>query len=401
MSKKQLSILMPCLNEAETLGICIDKAKQWIANSGITTEVLVADNGSTDGSQEIAVSLGARVVAVPQRGYGSALFHGCLAAAGKWIIMGDSDDSYDFSRLDPFIEKLRDGFDLVMGNRFLGGVAPDAMPWKNRYIGNPLLSWIGRLLFRCPSRDFHCGLRAFTKDAFLRMDLRTTGMEFASEMVIKAMLFGMHIAEVPTTLSKDGRSRPPHLLPWRDGWRHLRFMLLFSPRWLFVIPGLILFTISLITYVAILNGPIRLGDVIFDVHTLFFAGTGLVLGYLAVCFGSIIRIFSARVRLLPEHKMLERLRLSPALEVGGGAGILLITGGLVQGAIALLSWGATGFGPLQTGELLRQVSMSSVLIMMGGITLMTSLIMGFLALPTRSAEMGTTLNNQITQVSGW
>jgi glycosyltransferase involved in cell wall biosynthesis len=379
----QLTILMPCLNEAETLGICIEKANHWIASSGIAAEVVVADNGSTDGSQEIALSLGARVVAVPQRGYGSALFHGCMAAAGEWIIMGDSDDSYDFSRLDPFIEKLRDGFDLVMGNRFLGGITRDAMPWKNKYIGNPLLTWIGRMLFRCPSTDFHCGLRAFTKEAFLRMDLRTTGMEFASEMVIKAMLFGMRIAEVPTTLSKDGRSRPPHLLPWRDGWRHLRFMLLFSPRWLFVIPGLILFTISLITYAAILNGPIRLGGVTFDVHTLFFAGTGLVLGYLAVCFGSIIRIFGMRERLLPEHKTLERLRLSPALEVGGGAGLLLIIGGLVQGAIALINWGAVGFGSLQTGELLRQVSMSSVLIMMGGITLMTALIMGFLALPTR------------------
>jgi glycosyltransferase involved in cell wall biosynthesis len=226
----QLTILMPCLNEAETLALCINKANTWASHSGIQTEVLIADNGSTDGSQAIAASLGARVIPVQQRGYGSALSHGCMAAKGEWIIMGDSDDSYDFSNLDPFIQQLREGFDLVMGNRFLGGIVPGAMPWKNRYIGNPILTWVGRLLFKCPAKDFHCGLRGFRKDAFLRMDLRTTGMEFASEMVIKANLFGMCITEVPTTLSKDGRSRPPHLRPWRDGWRHLRFMLLFSPR---------------------------------------------------------------------------------------------------------------------------------------------------------------------------
>ncbi len=203
--------------------------------------MLIADNGSTDGSQNIARSLSARVIQVEQRGYGSALFHGCIAAKGEWIIMGDSDDSYNFSSLDQFVEKLKDGFDLVMGNRFLGGIASGAMPWENRYIGNPILTWVGRLLFKCPAKDFHCGLRGFRKDAFLRMDLRTTGMEFASEMVIKANLFGMRIVEVPTTLSKDGRSRPPHLRPWRDGWRHLRFMLLFSPRWLFLYQGLFYF----------------------------------------------------------------------------------------------------------------------------------------------------------------
>ena len=237
----QLTILMPCLNEAETLALCINKANAWALHSGIQTEVLIADNSSTDGSQAIAESLGARVIPVKQRGYGSALFYGCMVARGEWIIMGDADDSYDFSNLDSFIQKLREGFDLVMGNRFLGGIAPGAMPWKNRYIGNPILTWVGRLLFKCRAKDFHCGLRGFRKDAFLRMDLRTTGMEFASEMVIKANLFGMRIAEVPTTLSKDGRSRPPHLRPWRDGWRHLRFMLLFSPLWLFLYQGLLCF----------------------------------------------------------------------------------------------------------------------------------------------------------------
>ena len=216
-----------------------------------------------------------------------------MAARGEWIIMGDSDDSYDFSNLDPFVEKLREGYDLVMGNRFLGGIAPGAMPWKNRYIGNPILTWVGRVLFKCPAKDFHCGLRGFRKDAFLRMDLRTTGMEFASEMVIKANLFGMRIAEVPTTLSKDGRSHPPHLLPWRDGWRHLRFMMLFSPRWLFFIPGFILFLISTVSYTALLSGPVRIGTVIFDVHTLFFAEAGVVLGFLAIVLGVVIRMFAA------------------------------------------------------------------------------------------------------------
>ncbi|MEN9848072.1 MAG: hypothetical protein RL368_812 [Pseudomonadota bacterium] len=379
----QLTILMPCLNEAETLALCINKANSWISRSGITAEVLIADNGSTDGSQAIAESLGARVVAVKQRGYGSALFHGCMAAKGEWIIMGDSDDSYDFGNLDPFVQKLGEGFDLVMGNRFLGGIAPDAMPWKNRYIGNPILTWVGRVLFKCPAKDFHCGLRGFRKDAFLKMDLRTTGMEFASEMVIKANLFGMRIAEVPTTLSKDGRSRPPHLRPWRDGWRHLRFMLLFSPRWLFLIPGLILFLVSTVSYAALLYQPVQIGSVIFDVHTLFFAETGVVLGFLAIALGIIIRTFGIREGLLQGHSLLEKLRASPVLEIGGLLGISMMIGGVFLGLDALMAWSAVKFGSLMPGVLLRTISFSTMWILLGGITLMTSLIMGFLALPTR------------------
>ena len=379
----QLTILMPCLNEAETLALCINKANAWVLHSGVQTEVLVADNGSTDGSQAIAESLGARVIPVAQRGYGSALFHGCMAAKGEWIIMGDSDDSYDFSNLDLFIQKLREGFDLVMGNRFLGGIAPEAMPWKNRYIGNPILTWVGRLLFKCPAKDFHCGLRGFRKDAFLRMDLRTTGMEFASEMVIKANLFGMRIAEVPTTLSKDGRSRPPHLRPWRDGWRHLRFMLLFSPLWLFFIPGFALFLISMVSYTALLYGPVKLGAVIFDVHTLFFAETGLVLGFLAATLGLVIRMFGIREGLLQDNPLFKKLRTSPVLEIGSTVGILMMLGGMFWGFDALMAWNAADFGPLSPGALLRTISFSTTLIMLGGVTLMSSLIMGFLSLPTR------------------
>jgi glycosyltransferase involved in cell wall biosynthesis len=379
----QLTILMPCLNEAETLAACIKKANAWISSSGIEAEVVIADNGSTDGSQAISESLGARVVPVSQRGYGSALFHGTMAAQGEWIIMGDSDDSYDFSKLTPFVEKLREGFDLVMGNRFLGGIRPGAMPWKNRYIGNPILTWVGRLLFRCPAKDFHCGIRGFSKAAFRRMDLRTTGMEFASEMVIKANLFGMRIAEVPTTLSKDGRSRPPHLRPWRDGWRHLRFMLLFSPRWLFRFPGMALFALSAICYVALLVGPVKIGSVTFDVHTLFFAQSGLILGFLAAAFSVIVRMFVVREGLLQEHQLLARLRKSPALEIGSLLGISMMIGGLILGIDALIAWGSAKFGTLEPGSLLRVISFSTTLITLGGVTILTSLILGFLTLPTR------------------
>lgn len=374
---------MPCLNEAETLATCIQKANAWIARSGVLAEVVIADNGSTDGSQGIAQSLGARVVPVKERGYGAALFHGSMAAAGEWIIMGDSDDSYDFSQLDAFVKKLQQGYDLVMGNRFLGGIAPGAMPWKNRYIGNPVLTWIGRLLFKCPAKDFHCGLRAFRKDAFLKMDLRTTGMEFASEMVIKATLFKMRITEVPTTLSKDGRSRPPHLRPWRDGWRHLRFMLLFSPRWLFIIPGLTLALVSLGAYLSLLEGPVTLGHIHFDVHTLFFTGAGIILGYLSFSFGVIARMFGIREGLLGENAMLEKLRRSPVLEIGSLTGLGLILVGLLSGGWALAEWAREGFGNLSSLPLLRQVSLSTLLVMSGGITIMTSLLIGFLALPTK------------------
>ncbi len=379
----QLTILMPCLNEAETLALCINKANIWASHSGIETEVLIADNGSSDGSQAIAESLGARVITVQQRGYGSALFHGCLAARGEWIIMGDSDDSYDFSRLDVFVEKLREGCDLVMGNRFIGGIASEAMPWKNRYIGNPILTWIGRMLFKCPARDFHCGLRGFRKDAFIRMDLRTSGMEFASEMVIKANLFDMRIAEVPITLSKDGRSRPPHLRPWRDGWRHLRFMLLFSPRWLFFIPGSILFFLCLAIYGSLLSGPVHVGKIIFDVHTLFFAEAGMVIGFLAAALGIITRTIGIREGLLQEHLLLEKLRATPILEIGGAVGFFMMAVGFIVGFDAVRAWSAVRFGSLAEGQLLRTISFSTMLIVLGNITMMTSTIMGFLTLPTR------------------
>lgn len=374
---------MPCLNEAETLATCIRKAQQWIAQSSISAEIVIADNGSTDGSQAIAESLGARVVPVSARGYGLALYGGAHAATGQWIIMGDADDSYDFSDLDSFVVKLRDGFDLVMGNRFTGGIADGAMPWKNRYIGNPVLTKVGRILFKSHIGDFHCGLRGFTKQAFLNMDLRTSGMELASEMVIKATLQKMRIAEVPTTLSPDGRSRDPHLRPWRDGWRHLRFMLLFCPRWLFIIPGAGLSFLSLIAYGLLLSGPVTLGGVEFDIHTLFFVQAGLSLGYLALLLGLAIKLLGIREGLLPGQDLLAKLRASPVLEAGSVTGLVLMTAGLRWGWSAVLTWNEAGFGPLIIGELLRTISLSTTSILIGGITLLGSLIMGFIALPSR------------------
>ena len=379
----KISIVMPCLNEAETLAVCIQKANSWIAKSGLACEVIVADNGSTDGSQDIALTNGARVISVAARGYGSALYAGCQAAEGEWIVMGDSDDSYDFSNLDAFVVKLKEGYDLVMGNRFLGGIKPGAMPWKNRYIGNPILSWVGRVLFRCEAKDFHCGLRAFTKKAFQIMDLRTTGMEFASEMVIKANIFGMKVAEVPIILSPDGRSRPPHLRPWRDGWRHLRFMFLFSPKWLFMIPGIFIVSIILPLYMALLSGPLQLGTIEFDVHTLFYAEAALVIGFLAICLGFIVKLFGIREGLLRTKGNLDNFYSFPLLEIGSIVGLILTIAGAVLALYALNSWRLEGFGNLPTHPLLRMVSLSTVLILFGAITFLMSLIMGFLSLPTR------------------
>ena len=379
----KLTILMPCLNESETLERCINKALEWLEKSKIEGEILVADNGSTDGSLQIAEKNGARVINVEEKGYGAALYHGCLAAKGTYIIMGDSDDSYDFSRLDLFIQKLDEGYDLVMGNRFYGGIEPGAMPWKNKYIGNPVLSWIGKVLFNCPVGDFHCGLRGFTKEAFLRMDLRTTGMEFASEMVIKANLFGMKMTEVPTTLSKDGRSRPPHLRPWRDGWRHLKFMLLFRPRWLFFIPGVMLFILCSVIYLLLLLGPLQFCMVSFGNHTLFYAQTGVVVGILAMALGSVIRIFGMREGLLQDNKILWYFINTPILEVGCIVGVVLIAVGLILGADLLVIWNREDFGSLAHVDIARKVSVSSLSLILGSICFLFSLMMGFLALPMR------------------
>jgi glycosyltransferase involved in cell wall biosynthesis len=383
-SSVELSIVMPCLNEAETLATCIRKARRFLERSGISGEILIGDNGSTDGSQDIALGCGARVVDVKFRGYGAALYHASLTARGRYIIMADSDDSYDFENLEPFVEKLRDGYDLVVGNRFAGGIAEGAMPWKNRYIGNPVLSTIGRVFFRCPVRDFHCGLRGYSAEAFRRWDLRTTGMEFASEMVIKATLMRMRIVEVPTTLSPDGRSRPPHLRPWRDGWRHLRFMLLFSPRWLFLVPGAVLMLAGFLVGALLMRGPMRVGGVVFDVDTLLYAALATLSGFEAICFGVFTKIFAIGEGLLPEDPSLTRFFRYINLEVGlaiGAAVLLMGVGGTLG---SLWWWRQHGFGPVEAGQMLRLVIPSALGVTLGFQIILSSLFLSVLGLRTRS-----------------
>lgn len=382
----ELTILMPCLNEIETLEVCITKAQNWLSSSGVSGEILIADNGSTDGSQSLATSLGARVIDVPEKGYGSALFTGCSAAKGKYIIMGDSDDSYDFSQLDNFYNGLKDGHDLVMGNRFKGGIEPGAMPWKNKYIGNPFLTFLGRTLFKTPSSDFHCGLRGISKQAFEELDLRTTGMEFASEMVIKASVFGLDVVEVPTTLNKDGRSRPPHLRPWRDGWRHLRFMTLFSPKWLFFIPGLALSIICFLLYLFLLTGPISFGSISLDLNSLFITEAGVVSGFTWASLGLVARIVAMREGLLAPHTRLVKIQKAPSLELGGLLGLAIWALGVILSLIALGIWGSMNFGAIENGQLLRIISASTLLTILGSEIIAFSLLIGFLSLPTRNSR---------------
>lgn len=380
----EVSIVMPCLNEAITVASCVREAVAAIASSGTTGEVIVADNGSTDGSRELAAAAGARVVPVAARGYGAALRGGIQAAHGRYILMGDCDCSYDFSHLPRFLERLRAGDDLVMGNRFRGGIHPGAMPWKNRYLGNPVLSLIGRLFFRSNIGDFHCGLRAFSRSAFERMKLQTLGMEFASEMIIKSVLFGLRVSEVPTVLRKDGRDRPPHLRPWADGWRHLRFMLLFSPRWLFWYPGLTLLASGLAVGSALLTGPVSVGGVTFDVHTLLFAAVAVLIGFQATSFALLSKFFAIRAGLhLPEARF-ERWFRHVTLEAGLIFGLLLVAFGALLSVGAVWIWGGHGFGPLQPSETLRWVIPGALCLVLGCQMILTSFLLGVLRLDTRS-----------------
>lgn len=379
----ELSIVMPCLNEAETLELCIRKAQSYLIWSKVSGEIVVGDNGSTDGSQEIAARLGVRVIPVPIRGYGAALYGAVTAAHGRYCIMGDADDSYDFEDLDAFVEKLRAGYDVVMGNRFQGGIRPGAMPWKNRYIGNPILSTIGKILFRAGVGDFHCGLRGFTKSAFQKMDLRTTGMEFASEMVIKAKLMGLKMTEVPTTLSRDGRSRPPHLLPYRDGWRHLRFMLLFSPNWLFLYPGIVLMLIGLAAGGLLLGQPIHVSSARLGLDTLIYCSTCVVVGFQAILFSLLSRVYAIREGLYPDtardHTLFRRITMEHGLVIG--AGILLA--GLVATLYAVWNWKQHAFGDLDIERIARIVIPSSVAISLGIEIMLFSLLLSTFSLNVR------------------
>jgi glycosyltransferase involved in cell wall biosynthesis len=382
----EFSIIMPCLNEAETLEVCVRKALAFLEKHHISGEVVVGDNGSTDGSQDIARRCGARVVNVPVRGYGAALYYATLGCRGRYAIMGDSDDSYDFTDLMPFIEKLRQGYDLVMGNRFLGGIKPGAMPWKNRYIGNPILSSIGRLLFHCPAKDFHCGLRGYSIEGFAKMDLQTTGMEYASEMVIKSTLLGLKIAEVPTTLSPDGRSRPPHLRPWRDGWRHLRFMLLFSPRWLFLVPGLLLILLGSAMGALLLGGPVTVFSLRLDVHSLLYCAAAVEIGFQAIAFAVFAKVYAISNGLLPADPRLSRLFRIITLEVGVVCGLVLLMLGLAGSVAALFWWRSTGYGALDVDRVLRLVIPSIFAITLGFEITLSSFFLSVLGLGTRRDE---------------
>ena len=380
----ELTVVMPCLNEALTITGCVSEAVAALAAAGIAGEVLVADNGSTDGSQALATKAGARVVPIATKGYGNALRGGIAAARGRYILMGDADGSYDFSHLPRFVERLRAGADLVMGNRFLGGIQPGAMPWKNRHIGNPVLSFIGRLFFNTKIGDFHCGLRAFSAEAYRKMDLRTTGMELASEIVIKSELFGLRVEEVPTVLRKDGRDRPPHLRPWRDGWRHLRFMLLFSPRWLFWYPGLFLMALGLIVGGALVQGPLPLGHITLDVHTLLFAAVAVLIGFQAASLAVLSKFFAIRAGLRRAEAGFDDWFRHITLEAGLITGSVLVATGLVLSIGAVWFWGDRGFGPLQPSQTLRWVIPGALCLVLGCQMILTSFFLGVLRLDTRT-----------------
>ena len=380
----ELTILMPCLNEAETLVTCIEKAKSWIDKSGVHAEVLIADNGSTDDSQALARAAGARVIEVRVKGYGAALYAGAEAATGKFIIMGDSDDSYDFSDLDNFLFALRAGTDLVMGNRFEGGISKDAMPWKNRYIGNPALSAIGRFLFNLPVRDFHCGLRGFSKDAFQRMNLRTTGMEFASEMVIKSRFLEMKIKEVPTTLRKDGRSRPPHLKPWRDGWRHLRFMLTLSPTKLLLQPGIVVQLLLLGPFVMFLFGPIQVSGITFSYNTFVIVQAIMYLAFLASLIGLTLQSIAIKEKLSFKNLRLKRVLNSYFLDAFGLLGAASFLGGAISGIAQASNWAALGFSTLGRWNDFLHINLALDFIVVGATMVLFSFVFAFLNLHTRT-----------------
>ena len=389
VAEVELTIVMPCLDEAETLARCLAKAREFIARRGIEAEIIVADNGSTDGSRELARANGVRVIPVALRGYGAALYAGLSAARGRYCILGDSDDSYDFARLDPFLEQLRQGVDLVIGDRFAGGIAPGAMPWKNRMIGNPVLSALGRLFFVSTIRDFHCGLRGLSKKAFHRLDLRTTGMEFASEMIIKATLLGLKIAEVPTTLSVDGRSRPPHLRPYRDGWRHLRFMLLFSPNWLFLYPGMTLIVVGLLLGALLFHGPVALGPVHLSLDTLIYCSAMITLGVQAALFAVLSRAYAVGERLVPRPKgwslALDGITLERGLLVGGG----IFAAGLAAAVYGLSLWRSARFGALDIEMILRVTIGSSLGLSVGSEIVFSSFLLSTLKLGTRTYPAAT------------
>jgi glycosyltransferase involved in cell wall biosynthesis len=375
----ELTILMPCLNEALTVETCIRKARAYLEKRSITGEVLVADNGSTDGSQSLALAAGARVVEVANKGYGAALIGGIEAANGRYVIMADADDSYDFTDLDGFVDRLRRGFKLVIGNRFQGSIKPGAMPLLNRYLGNPVLSLIGRTLFSSSVGDFHCGLRGFEREAILGLNLRAPGMEFASEMVVKASLASLKITEVPTTLSPDGRQRAPHLRPWRDGWRHLRFMLLRSPQWLFLYPGLLLAALGLVGSAILTRGPVQVpGIFTLDINGLLYCSIAAIVGIQITFFGLFAMAIARKMRLRIAHGFPERLSRAAADEVAIGIGACLVLAGIGGAVYAVLQWGHSSFGALVPSEMMRITIPSVTALAIGTQILFGGFMLGFI-----------------------
>jgi glycosyltransferase involved in cell wall biosynthesis len=379
----ELSVVMPCLNESATVASCVRKALGAMQQHGIRGEVIVADNGSTDGSRELAAAAGARVVPVEMRGYGSALRSGIAAARGRFVLMGDADDSYDFTHLDRFVEKLREGYDLVMGNRFQGGILPGAMPPLHRYLGTPVLTAITRLFFHSPVGDINCGLRGFRKEAIESLGLRTLGMEYAGEMIVKASTFGLRITEIPTTLSPDGRGRAPHLNTWRDGWRHLRFLLLYSPRWLFLYPGMALLVMGTVVGVLLLRGPVKVGGVVFDVDTLLFAAMAILIGFQSVVFAMFTKVFAISEGLLPEDARLSRVFRYVTLESGLLAGSLLALTGGGSWILGLAFWQSQHFGPLDSEQTLRIVIPGVVCLTLGFQIILSSFFLSVLGMSRR------------------
>lgn len=384
-SKIELSIVMPCLNEAETLAICITKAQLFLNSNGINGEIIIADNGSTDGSIDIAKSHNAKIIHVKLKGYGSALRSGIDASKGTYIIMADADDSYDFSNLMPFLSELRNGYDLVMGNRFKGGIEKNAMPFLHKYLGNPVLSFIGRLFFKIKIRDFHCGLRGFSRKAYSKLDLRTTGMEFASEMIVKAKLNNLSITEVPTKLSKDGRSRAPHLNTWRDGWRHLRFLLLYSPKWLFLYPSLIMLVVGITTSLFLIGKPIIIEDVTFDIHTLLYTSSLALIGFQFLVFYALTKIYAVENGLLPKSSRYNNLFKYLNLEKGLITGSLLLLIGVILSIKGLFFWESVGFGSLSNpSNTLRIVIPAVFTILLGIQIILFSLFFSILSLKSQT-----------------
>ena len=376
----EVSVVIPCLNEAATLAVCIAKADQAMKDAGIRGEVIVADNGSSDGSQEIAVHSGARLLSVQRRGYGAALLGGFREARGRYLIMADGDDSYNFAHVPRFVERLRSGSDLVIGNRFQGGIEPGAMPLLHRYLGNPVLTWLGRVIYRAHCGDFHCGMRGLSKSAFERMHLTATGMEFASEMVVKATLAGMRVEEIPTTLSPDGRNRSPHLRTWRDGWRHLRFLLLYSPRWLFFYPGTFLMAMGLAATIWLLPHRRYIGTVSFDVDTLAYALSGILAGFQAILFALFAKIYGVTAGLLPRRAWMEKWLSRITLERGLLVGLLLAASGLTATVYGVRLWSGLGFGELNPDAILRVTLPSACAILLGIEIIFASCFLGVLRL---------------------